>query len=344
MSDFGMRRRTLGRRRSRGRRMLQATAGAGLAVGVGQEQSSRSAPRAGDHLLARLRGDDAQPADGGPARDDHHRGDAAGVQGADRDHRQVREGRLRRDAREARAPARRRAGQRLLRRAGGRLLLGLRVRPLRLGRGARTADRRHRRRDRSGPLHSRASLDIDSTRRRQDLLRADVPLPDGTDLPRTICSTTRRSRTAYQEQTGQELALPDSVEGYVEMAEAVSALQDRALRRGDAGAAGRPDRDGVLQFPLRARRRLLQRRADRAGRSTTRPGSRPPSSTPTASTTPPSRAPPAPTSNDTMATYSQGKAFSMVSYMFMLSVFNDDDDSAVKGKNTMTVMPGGTRV
>jgi ABC-type glycerol-3-phosphate transport system substrate-binding protein len=45
--------------------------------------------------------------------------------------------------------------------------------------------------------------------------------------------------------------------------------------------------------------------------------------------------------DDTMATYLQGKAFSMVSYMFMLSVFNDDPNSVVKGKNAMTVMPGG---
>jgi multiple sugar transport system substrate-binding protein len=45
--------------------------------------------------------------------------------------------------------------------------------------------------------------------------------------------------------------------------------------------------------------------------------------------------------NDTMATYSQGRAFSMISYMFMLSVFNDDEASTVKGVNTMTVMPGG---
>ena len=42
-----------------------------------------------------------------------------------------------------------------------------------------------------------------------------------------------------------------------------------------------------------------------------------------------------------MATYSQGKAFSMISYMFMLSVFNDDESSTVKGVNKMTVMPGG---
>jgi ABC-type glycerol-3-phosphate transport system substrate-binding protein len=42
-----------------------------------------------------------------------------------------------------------------------------------------------------------------------------------------------------------------------------------------------------------------------------------------------------------MATYLQGNAFSMVSYMFMLSIFNDDPNSVVKGKNVMTVMPGG---
>lgn len=46
--------------------------------------------------------------------------------------------------------------------------------------------------------------------------------------------------------------------------------------------------------------------------------------------------------NDTMATYSQGKAFSMISYLFMLNAFNDDPASAVKGKNALAVMPGGT--
>jgi ABC-type glycerol-3-phosphate transport system substrate-binding protein len=45
--------------------------------------------------------------------------------------------------------------------------------------------------------------------------------------------------------------------------------------------------------------------------------------------------------NDTMATYSQGKAFSMISYLFMLNVFNDDEASQVKGKNALAVMPGG---
>ena len=46
--------------------------------------------------------------------------------------------------------------------------------------------------------------------------------------------------------------------------------------------------------------------------------------------------------NDTMATYMQGKAFSMISYLFMLNAFNDSEDSQVKGMNALTVMPGGT--
>ncbi|MCC6314416.1 MAG: extracellular solute-binding protein [Thermomicrobiales bacterium] len=45
--------------------------------------------------------------------------------------------------------------------------------------------------------------------------------------------------------------------------------------------------------------------------------------------------------NDTMATYLQGKAFSMISYLFMLNEANDEESSTVKGKNAMTVMPGG---
>jgi ABC-type glycerol-3-phosphate transport system substrate-binding protein len=45
--------------------------------------------------------------------------------------------------------------------------------------------------------------------------------------------------------------------------------------------------------------------------------------------------------NDTLATDAQGRAFSVIACMFMLSVVNDDETSTVKGVNTITVMPGG---
>ena len=147
-------------------------------------------------------------------------------------------------------------------------------------------------------------------------------------------------RAAYQEQTGDELALPDSVEGYVAMAEAVS-----AMGQGVYGAAMQAqqvdpivmefsnflyglggayynagltepainDETGVKAAELYARCVNNAAQPGAAGADL----------------------------NDTMATYSQGKAFTMISYMFMLSVFNDDEASTVKGVNTMTVMPGG---
>lgn len=145
---------------------------------------------------------------------------------------------------------------------------------------------------------------------------------------------------AYEGQTGGKLALPESVEAYVEMAEAVSAMD-----KGVYGAAMQAqqvdpivmefcnflfgmggsfynadmtepainDETGVKAAELYARCVNNAAQPGAAGADL----------------------------NDTMATYSQGKAFSMISYMFMLSVFNDDDASVVKGKNTMTVMPGG---
>jgi ABC-type glycerol-3-phosphate transport system substrate-binding protein len=147
-------------------------------------------------------------------------------------------------------------------------------------------------------------------------------------------------RAAYQEQTGEELALPDSVEGYVAMAEAVSAMD-----QGVYGAAMQAqqvdpivmefcnflyglggsyyneelteprinDETGVKAAELYARCVNNAAQPGAAGADL----------------------------NDTMATYSQGRAFSMISYMFMLSIFNDDEASTVKGVNTMTVMPGG---
>ncbi|HLL51288.1 MAG TPA: extracellular solute-binding protein, partial [Thermomicrobiales bacterium] len=146
--------------------------------------------------------------------------------------------------------------------------------------------------------------------------------------------------SAYQEQTGSELALPDSVESYVAMAEAVSALDQDiygaamqaqqvdpivmefcnflyglggSFYNKEMTAPAINDETGVKAVELYARCVNNAAQPGAAGADL----------------------------NDTMATYSQGRAFSMISYMFMLSVFNDDDASTVKGVNQMTVMPGG---
>jgi multiple sugar transport system substrate-binding protein len=147
-------------------------------------------------------------------------------------------------------------------------------------------------------------------------------------------------QAAYQEQTGAELTLPDSVEDYVAMAEAVSALDQDvygaamqaqqvdpivmefcnflyglggAYYNADVTAPAINDETGVKAAELYARCVNNAAQPGAAGADL----------------------------NDTMATYSQGRAFSMISYMFMLSVFDDDDASTVKGVNKMTVMPGG---
>ena len=147
-------------------------------------------------------------------------------------------------------------------------------------------------------------------------------------------------RAAYQEKTGTELALPDSVEGYVDMAEAISGiaadLYGAAMQAQqvdpivmefcnflyglggsyyteDMTAPAINDETGVKAAELYARCVNNAAQPGAAGADL----------------------------NDTMATYSQGRAFSMISYMFMLSVFNDDEASTVEGLNQMTVMPGG---
>ena len=147
-------------------------------------------------------------------------------------------------------------------------------------------------------------------------------------------------RAAYEEKTGAELALPDSVEGYVEMAESISGiaadLYGAAMQAqqvdpivmefcnflyglggsyytADMAAPAINDEIGVKAAELYARCVNNAAQPGAAGADL----------------------------NDTMATYSQGRAFSMISYMFMLSVFNDDEASTVKGVNQITVMPGG---
>jgi ABC-type glycerol-3-phosphate transport system substrate-binding protein len=147
-------------------------------------------------------------------------------------------------------------------------------------------------------------------------------------------------KAAYKDKTGKDLALPDSVESYVEMAEAVSGLDKGVYGAAmqaqqvdpivmefcnflyglggtsyteDMSAPAINDATGVKAAELYAQCVNKAAQPGAAGADL----------------------------NDTMATYMQGKAFSMISYMFMLSEFNDEDASKVKGVNKMTVMPGG---
>ena len=147
-------------------------------------------------------------------------------------------------------------------------------------------------------------------------------------------------KEAYQAATGEALALPDSVEGYVAMASAVSAL-DRDVY-GAAMQAQQVD-PIVMEFC----NFLYGLGGDYYNADLTEPaingevGVR--AATLYAEAVSNAAQPGAAGAdlNDTMATYSQGKAFSMISYMFMLSTFNDDEASTVKGKNALAVMPGG---
>lgn len=147
-------------------------------------------------------------------------------------------------------------------------------------------------------------------------------------------------KRAYEEQTGEPLELPDSVEGYVAMAEAVSALE-----MGVYGAAMQAQQVdpivmefcnflyglGGAYYNVEMTEPVINNETGvravelyaRCVNNAAQPGAA------------------GADLNDTMATYSQGRAFSMISYMFMLSAFNDEEASTVKGVNTMTVMPGG---
>ena len=184
-----------------------------------------------------------------------------------------------------------------------------------------------------------ALLDIGSTVDDKTYYLPMFPYPMGL-IYRDDLLNDEAFRSAYQEQTGSELALPDSVESYVAMAEAVSALDQEiygaamqaqqvdpivmefcnflyglggSYYNADMTEPAINDEIGVKAVELYARCVNNAAQPGAAGADL----------------------------NDTMATYSQGRAFTMISYMFMLSVFNDDDASTVKGVTQMTVMPGG---
>ncbi len=146
----------------------------------------------------------------------------------------------------------------------------------------------------------------------------------------------------YRAQTGQNLILPDSVEGYVALAKAITELRGDELYGAvmtaqqvdpitmefcnflySAGgdyyneemtAAILNDENGV---------RAAELYVDCVNQAA-QPGAA------------------SANYNDSIAVYSQGKGFSSVSFMWMLAVVDEDETSAVRGQNAAVVMPGGT--
>ena len=146
----------------------------------------------------------------------------------------------------------------------------------------------------------------------------------------------------YKAKTGQDLALPEGVEAYVELAKNIKAMKGDALY-GAAMTAQQVD-PIVMEFcnflysaggsyydPDLTNATLNDANGVKAAQlyvdcvnNAAQPGAS------------------SANYNDSIAVYSQGKAFSSVSFMWMLAVVDEDETSAVRGKNKATVMPGGT--
>ena len=146
----------------------------------------------------------------------------------------------------------------------------------------------------------------------------------------------------YKTAIGRDLTLPDSVESYVELAKAIKAMKGDELY-GAAMTAQQVDPivmefcnflyssggsyyDAELTTPT-----INDANGVRAAQlyvdcvnNAAQPGAA------------------SANYNDSIAVYSQGKAFSSVSFMWMLAVVDQEETSTVRGKNKAIVMPGGT--
>ncbi|MBA3415339.1 MAG: extracellular solute-binding protein [Chloroflexia bacterium] len=184
-----------------------------------------------------------------------------------------------------------------------------------------------------------ATLDIGSRVDDQTFYVPMYPYPMGL-IYRTDLLEDAEFQAAYEAATGEALALPDSVEAYVAMATAVSALD-----QGVYGAAMQAQQ--VDPIVMEFCNFLYGLGGDFYNAELTEPAINGEvgvqAATLYAEAVAGAAQPGAAGAdlNDTMATYSQGRAFSMISYLFMLNVFNDDDASEVKGLNALEVMPGG---
>ena len=142
--------------------------------------------------------------------------------------------------------------------------------------------------------------------------------------------------------TGAELAIPDSVVGYVELAAAISAWKGEELY-GAAMTAQQVD-PIVMEFC----NFLYGLGGDYYDAELTEPTINDATGVEAAQLyvdCVTQAAQPGAASanyNDSIAVYSQGRAFSSVSFMWMLAVVDGDEAAPVRGKNKATVMPGGT--
>ncbi|MFM9107440.1 MAG: ABC transporter substrate-binding protein [Chloroflexota bacterium] len=146
----------------------------------------------------------------------------------------------------------------------------------------------------------------------------------------------------YEAAVGKPLALPDSVEGYVEMAKAITAWKGSEMY-GAAMTAQQVD-PIVMEFC----NFLYSLGGDYYDAGMTAPAINDATGVRAAELYADCVKNAAQTGaasanyNDSIALYSQGKAFSSVSFMWMLAVVDGDEASPVRGLSKSVVMPGGT--
>jgi ABC-type glycerol-3-phosphate transport system substrate-binding protein len=146
----------------------------------------------------------------------------------------------------------------------------------------------------------------------------------------------------FNAATGMNFALPDSVESYVELAKAITAWKGEELY-GAAMTAQQVD-PIVMEFC----NFLYSVGGDYYNADLTAPAINDELGVKAASLyvdcVNNAAQPGAASANydDSIAVYSQGRAFSSVSFMWMLSVVDGDEEAVARNKNKATVMPGGT--
>ena len=146
----------------------------------------------------------------------------------------------------------------------------------------------------------------------------------------------------FNAATGMELAIPDSVEGYVELAKAITDWKGEELY-GAAMTAQQVD-PIVMEFC----NFLYSAGGDYYNADLTAPAINDETGVRAAELyidcVNNAAQPGAASANydDSIAVYSQGRAFSSVSFMWMLAVVDGDEEAVAQGKNKAAVMPGGT--
>ncbi|MGH2617507.1 MAG: ABC transporter substrate-binding protein [Thermomicrobiales bacterium] len=146
----------------------------------------------------------------------------------------------------------------------------------------------------------------------------------------------------FNAATGTELALPDSVEGYVDLATAITEWKGEELY-GAAMTALQVD-PIVMEFC----NFLYSVGGDYYNADLTVPAINDEKGVQAAQLyvdcVNQAAQPGAASANydDSIAVYSQGRAFSSVSFMWMLSRVDNDEEAVARGKNKAVVMPGGT--